>query len=224
MYKNVYRVVKSDYFKNEAGIIALDYYDKDSMGNDLFSRKQVWFYLYGDSNAKQEFCMRVKHLFKSRFEGDKLNWDCLILVPTHTKGEVNPHMREVARDVSSEFDVKYNQLLERTETVKESHEITSDREKALNLEGSLNVIGDVEGKNIILIDNVSNTGITFLHAKELLEKHGAENVACVCLGLDRKKRRRGLDVENIYEGLDYSDLTQKIVTEKEQSALVANGK
>jgi hypothetical protein len=224
MYKHVYRVARSRYFEENADIMALDYYDKDSVGADRFSRQQVWFYLYGDSRVKEEFSDALETLFRLRFDQDSVDWDTLALVPEHVEGEVNHHLREVVRSVSSESEADYRQVLKRTDTVKQSHEVTGDREKFLNLEDSLEAVKSVKGRNVVLVDNVSNSGFSFLHAKNLLKREGAENVACMCLGLDRKKKRRGLDVEGIHEELTFSDISRKIVTGVQKSEVKANGR
>lgn len=49
-----FRTLESKYFQHKIPLAALDYYDQNSHGEDEFSRKQVWFYSYGDSKIEAE--------------------------------------------------------------------------------------------------------------------------------------------------------------------------
>jgi len=44
----------------------------------------------------------------------------------------------------------------------------------------MNIIGDPKGKNVIIIDDLIDTGGTFVNAVEALKKAGAENVYGAC--------------------------------------------
>lgn len=169
------------YFRNQCPVLALDEYKKDQ-GQHEFSRKQVWFYVYGDEEIEEEFHKGLKSLLESRFIDDEIDWDLMTLYPTHVQGEVNQHMQMLLKGLASEIDIKYDQVIERTKTVQENHEIDTDKAKALNLEGSIET-KDVEGKNVILVDNISLSGISLLHGAEEMLNNGANNVFGVCLGM-----------------------------------------
>lgn len=181
MKKDFFGTVDLKYYGNQCPVLALDEYKKDQ-GQDEFSRKQVWFYVYGDEEIEKEFHKDLKSLLKSRFVDDEIDWDLMTLYPTHVEGEVNQHMQMLLKGLASETGIRYDQVIERSKTVKENHEIESKKAKALNLEGSIKV-GDVEGKNVILVDNISLSGISLLHGAEELLNNGAENVFGVCLGM-----------------------------------------
>lgn len=187
------RNLNSKYF-DQVPLAALDYYEKDSHGEDDFSRKQAWFYSYGDEEIEEEFRNRFIDLFEAIFEEDDLEWDMITLYPTHSKGEINPNLKALFLEVSAESGIPMDQVLERTETVRENHMINGERAKAINLEGSVEVTGDVEGKNVILVDNISLSGVSLLHGTDLLRKSGAENVFTLSLGtaLSRRSETRDL--------------------------------
>ncbi|PSH01898.1 MAG: hypothetical protein BRC26_02800, partial [Nanohaloarchaea archaeon QH_8_44_6] len=72
-------------------VLGLGEYKKDK-GEDDFSRKQVWFYVYGDEDIESEFETELEEMLNSRFVEDSLNWDLMTLYPTHYKGQVNANM------------------------------------------------------------------------------------------------------------------------------------
>ena len=57
--------------------------------------------------------------------------------------------------------------------------VAKRRKSALEVE-SMAVIGDIEGKNVLLVDDLTETAGTLTHAAELLKKKGAKQIlACV---------------------------------------------
>ncbi len=209
---HIYRGIDSNFFDSRANILGLDYYNKQSMGEDDFSRKQVWFYVYGDDQIKKEFAIELRRLLTRRFEKDEADWDTITIMPTHVKDEVNPNMMDLAEDAVKGFDLKYNQVLRRKETVQENHELETLREKLLNLEGSLETQGDVEGKNVIVIDNISLSGASLNQAVETLKRNGAEKVACVCLGLG--EGQKDSDITDLGMNETMSELEEKITVQQ----------
>ncbi len=177
----VYQKLQSKYFDYPVKVFALDHYKRKSAGEHEFSRKQVWFYIYGDDDLKTEFKKEFSPLFSEVI--DNGNWDYTTLIPTHIEGEINENMHDLVKEVTSDNDSAYKQILRRNRTVKDNHSLDTFKQKAINLEESLDVREDVEGKNIILVDNICLTGCSFMHAAELLKQKGAENIICLTLGV-----------------------------------------
>ncbi|NNF05884.1 MAG: ribose-phosphate pyrophosphokinase [Candidatus Eisenbacteria bacterium] len=68
----------------------------------------------------------------------------------------------------------------------------------------MNVIGEVDGKNVVMFDDIVSTGGTLMKAAKALKKRGALNImACVTHGVFSGK---------IFESLDNSDITNLFVT------------
>ena len=78
------------------------------------------------------------------------------------------------------------------------------REKA-NVVGKMTLIGDVKGKDLVIIDDIIDTGGTITKAAEMMIKEGAASVRCACthpiLSCDA------------YEKLNDSPLSEIIVTD-----------
>jgi len=182
-------VMEEDYFaeasipeyKSDIPILGLGEYREDQ-GEDDFSRKQTWFYVYGDDEIEEEFFKELKNIVNSRFVDDELNWDFMTLYPTHVKGEVNPNMENLLKQVASETGINYNQVLERNKTIRENHELDSKRAKVVNLAESVDV-KDFNGENVILFDNLALTGTSVVHGANKLIEEGAENVFVIVLGI-----------------------------------------
>lgn len=192
MNKDYFGVADLPEFKSKVPVTALGEYRKDQGKHD-FSRKQVWFYVYGEDGLEKEFRTELEDVVNSRFVDDEIHWDMMTLYPTHAKGEVNRNMRRLIEAVSSDTGIKYEQVLERTKKTKENHELDSKRAKAVNLRGSIDV-KDFDGGNVILFDNISLSGTSMAHGASKLKEAGAENVFGVVLGLAEDfpgKRREG---------------------------------
>ena len=177
-----FRKLESRYFQENAPLVALDYYDQHSHGEDDFSRKQVWFYSYGDEEIEQEFREGLKGIFESLFMEDDTEWDLITLYPTHSEGEVNANMRNLMLEISGDTGIPIEQVLRRAKSVRENHVVKGEKSKVLNLEDSIEVTRDVEGKNIVLVDNIVISGVSMLHGVNQLKKQGANKVFTVSLG------------------------------------------
>jgi hypothetical protein len=66
--------------------------------------------------------------------------------------------------------------------------VNKKRKSATEVE-MLNVIGDVDGKNVLLVDDLTETASTVTRAAEILKKHGREEG--VCVGEPRGAEPRG---------------------------------
>jgi ribose-phosphate pyrophosphokinase len=77
--------------------------------------------------------------------------------------------------------------------------------KVANVIGHMELIGEVEGKNVILVDDMIDTGGTLAHAANLMMERGALSVRAVCT--------HALLSGNAYEKIENSALTELIVSD-----------
>jgi len=77
--------------------------------------------------------------------------------------------------------------------------------KVANVIGHMELIGEVEGKNVILVDDMIDTGGTLAHAANLMMERGAKSVRAVCT--------HALLSGNAYEKIENSALTELIVSD-----------
>lgn len=77
--------------------------------------------------------------------------------------------------------------------------------KVANVIGHMELIGEVEGRNVILVDDMIDTGGTLAHAANLMMERGAKSVRAVCT--------HALLSGNAYEKIESSALTELIVSD-----------
>ncbi len=78
------------------------------------------------------------------------------------------------------------------------------REKANEI-SKMMIIGDVKGKNVILVDDMVDTAGTLTKAADLVIENGAKSVRAICT--------HGLFSSNAYERINNSKLTEVVVTD-----------
>ena len=209
------RVRSSSKFKGTVvHIFALGHYKKHEEGNDEFSKIINGFYIHGYSEKK--VIAMLLDMWKTHFDKDSIKWDILTLCPTHNTDGLNSNMHAMINELSGLIKVPYVQALRRTKTVKESHECENFEERYSNTNGSIEVISDVKGKNVIVVDNVSISGITMEYAKHILIEAGAKEVIGICLGLSEKERETDYDINRVKKASEMIRIfkTQKISKEK----------
>ena len=202
MSSYLYRALESDDYSERADVFGLDYYRRDGLGQDDFSRELVWMYVYGDEDLKQKYREKFSSMINQIFVEDKLDWDLITLYPTSTRNDTNSNLEDLVESCAEDQNLNHRQVIRRTRNISDNHEIEGFQEKVVNLEGSIDV-DEVNGKNVILVDNITLSGASFLHATEKLMENGAENVACLCLGM-------GINGEVVDEKIDEKTASQAI--------------
>lgn len=184
----LYRHTGVNEYEDPAHIFALDYYRPGSQGDDDFSRKEAWFYYLGGIDLEEEFASRVDELMQDLFVDNTVEWDYFTLAPGHEMDELNDNMKGLSDRIAEEGNVKYRQVLRRSKSVEESRELGSIRKRIIAQENSIEVTEDVKGKNIIILDNVSISGVYLAYLTQMLMDAGARKVSCVTLGVTNHER------------------------------------
>lgn len=199
-YRALYRRTKVEGYDDTAHIFAVDYYEPGAQGDDEFSRKEAWFYYLGDDEIEDEFGKKLDTILEDLFVDNTVDWDVMTLAPSENKDEINENMLHICEEASESTGIEYRQLLRRNRSVHQTGEFEGSMARIANLEGSIEVSEDVEGLNIILLDNVSIYGFKLAHMTEMLLNAGAERVFCVCLGVTNHER----GIEDLERGITAS--------------------
>jgi ribose-phosphate pyrophosphokinase len=77
--------------------------------------------------------------------------------------------------------------------------------KVANQVASMRVIGDVAGKDVVLVDDICDTGGTLTKAADMMKEHGANSVRAVCT--------HAVLSGPAYERIETSSLTELVVTD-----------
>lgn len=199
-YRALYRRTNLEGYSDTAHIFALDYYKPGSGGKDDFSRKEAWFYYDGGKDLKREFGRKLETILDDLFVDNSIDWDIMTIAPSEKVDDLNENMLSIVEDASEELDIEYRQVLRRFRSISETGEMGSSHQMLLNLKDSIEVTEDVEGLNIIIIDNVSIYGFKLAHMTEKLLDAGAESVFCVVLGVTSGER----GIKDLEKGLTAS--------------------
>lgn len=93
----------------------------------------------------------------------------------------------LARGIAKRMEIDYNTVLYKAIENKEQHK-QSQRERKANVFGvyDLTENADVEGKTVLLVDDVKTTGATLSECAKMLKLYGAKEVYCVAFAVVSK--------------------------------------
>lgn len=190
-YRALYRRTDVEGYEDTAHIFALDYYKPGSRGQDEFSRKEAWFYYDGGEELEQEFSQKLETILQDLFVDNTIDWDMITVAPSEEVDNLNENMVSLVENASDDLGIEYRQVLRRFKSAEDTEEMGSSRQMLRNMKDSIEVTENVEGLNIIIVDNVSIYGFKLAHLTEKLLDAGAESVFCIVLGVTSGER--GID-------------------------------
>lgn len=110
------------------------------------------------------------------------------MLPKEDREKDFNHSKILAKLVSSNINVKYENLLIQTKKRKSQHTLEYN-ERISNVKGIYKTKGkiDLEGKNILLVDDIKTSGASLNECAHELLLAGAEGVWCLCAAITCKK-------------------------------------
>ncbi|MCL4362391.1 hypothetical protein M1585_02850 [Candidatus Parvarchaeota archaeon] len=181
-----YRNIKCKLCDKSIPIFSLGHYKNVAAGTDEFSKILMNFYLYGNDKFTLYLLNRLCASYKEWFEPDKFMFDYICVIPSHTKNKVNVHLEQLAKSFGNAIGVEYKLLLVRNRDVLKQHEINTVQTRLENVKDSISVNYDINGKSILVLDNITTTGVTIMVAHEALKVAGAKEVIFFTLGLSSR--------------------------------------
>ncbi|MCL5433353.1 MAG: hypothetical protein M1538_00015 [Candidatus Marsarchaeota archaeon] len=178
-----YRSIKCKLCGDWIPIFSLGHYKSKLEGSDEFSKKIMFVHLYGDNKFIPYFFERLCTTYKEWFEPDKFAFDYICVIPSHKKDQINANLKYLAEEFGKFINVNYTPLLLRNREVSEQHKINKIEERLENAKESISVNGNVKDKTILVLDNITTTGITIMVAHEALKQAGAKETIFIVLGL-----------------------------------------
>ena len=82
--------------------------------------------------------------------------------------------------------------------------IVDKRRQKPNVAEAMNLVGDVNGKNCIIVDDLADTGGSLIGCIDILRKNGAKDIYCACT--------HGVFSNNALERIAASDIKEFVVT------------
>ena len=182
----LYRSIKCKLCSGWIPIFSLGHYKNVTAGTDEFSKNLMNFYLYGNDKFASYLLNRLCTTYKEWFEPDRFMFDYICVIPSHTKNEVNMQLEQLAKSFGNAIGVEYKPLLVRNRDVLKQHEINTVEKRLENVRGSISVNHNINGKSILVLDNITTTGVTIMVAHDALKAAGAKEVIFFTLGLSSK--------------------------------------
>jgi len=191
-----YRGEKCKECNKPVPVFALGHHKSLEEGEEEFSKKCMGFYKHGYSSYY--FLNRLIELYKTR---NDINFDFICLCPSSTKDSFNENMIKLTNDFCKAVGIRNNNILQRMRDTSKQHEIAKKEDRIANVKDSFSLSENVEGKNILVIDNLSTTGSTAQEIHRLIiHKNKANNCIFLCLALGHKAKDLDFDLNPNFQG------------------------
>ena len=149
---------------------------------DEFSKGAILALKHANATYIAKFFANIMYKkYKNKFD----NSDLIIYVPIHFQRLLQRHYNQmalIARHLNKFSGVKvlHNNLIRVKNTVPQNGDI---KKRIRNVKNAFKVRDQsaIQGKNIILIDDVFTTGATMNECARLLKLSGAKKVTCLCI-------------------------------------------
>ncbi|MDO4607702.1 MAG: double zinc ribbon domain-containing protein [Clostridia bacterium] len=148
-----------------------------SFKNQGFAQKIYYSYKFGKKQFYVDFlvdemCKSIENFYKDN------TFDYICSVPTFKKLGYD-HSGYIAKEVSKRLNIPVaSNLLKVVKRSKSQHKSTF-KERMENVEGKYIYNYRIDGKNILLIDDIKTTGATIDECTRILLYAGADSVSCV---------------------------------------------
>ena len=156
------------------------YYYQGQIKGSLLSFKFSGDSIYGDIFGKA-MANRISELYGN------VDFDGICFVPMTDKAErVRGYNQSelLASKISSELNIPLLPCLKKTKNSQNQKSLNSaERYENVRNSFALSDKYDIEGKTVILCDDIKTTGSTLRECCDILLKAGAKDVYCVCLAL-----------------------------------------
>lgn len=163
---------------NLSKVYAASIYIKKSRGHNLskeikeFKRNPE----YGEGLSEiLEHCIAEKYPELQNYE--------LMVAPPSGDGE-RDQMDELLKILSQDVELPYRPILERSEDYSSQKELSDKGDRIENVEDKIRCTENLNGEDVIVIDDVYTTGATMYNSAKALREKGAGTVIGLVLGRD----------------------------------------
>ena len=150
------------------------FYHEDRVRDTILRMKQDF-----DTEAAEGFAAEMAEVIRREYGG--IAFDLVTSVPLHKKDLRTrgfDQARGLARALAKRLTLPYESVLTKLTHTQPQKELTALRRRG-NLLGVFDVTADVEGRTILLVDDVITTGSTLDECAKMLKIFGAEEVYAV---------------------------------------------
>ena len=161
--------------REERSLTAAAVWDYDGAGRAMIHR----YKFDGGIDARDALGAAMACLAEEKLGTD---FDLVTSVPSPPRRKKDlgfDHAGELAKRTARELKLPYLPTLQRREDVEVQHKLRR-RERLVNLKDAFTAVEDVQGKRILLVDDVVTTGATLRECTLALYDAGAARVEAVC--------------------------------------------
>ena len=160
--------------------------------NSASAKEIMYKFKFSKATKNAEFISQQMLLAIEMVYND-INFDAVTFVPLTFKRFLNRGFNQskiLAEKISEKLNLPVLDILYRNKSKTDQHDIKNPKERFKNVEGLYGTKGKVNGKNILLVDDIKTTGATLNECAKQLILSGADNVYCVTgLISDRRKEK-----------------------------------
>ena len=114
---------------------------------------------------------------------NNIKFNIILYIPLSKKSRKKRGFNQseiLAKIISKKYNIPISNSLVKIKETKEQKTLSrEDRKKNICDAFSIRNLSDIEGKDIILVDDIITTGFTVLECKKILERYGAKTVSIV---------------------------------------------
>lgn len=157
--------------------------------NDEYAQQTVYdFKFHGKFNCLKPFGKEMARFAKKSFGIENIDFICYVPATKESMYKRGFNQSELfAEEIADllNLDIKHN-LLYKKETVKTQHRKRTIEDRFKNVRNGYKVTEKLDGKNILLVDDIKTTGATIDECARQLKFAGAEKVYCVVALITKK--------------------------------------
>lgn len=168
-----------------AHVFALGEYKSDSYHQDGFTSRVL--NLKEGGRSHEPFFAEQFDSFLDRRLGE-LSFDEVTTYPGH-RGGTHEALVSLVDTVAAGRSFRHNPRLERTEDSQPQKSLSTYLGRWDNQVGTIDINGDVSGKTVLLVDDVSTTGASLTVGTHELLIEGANRVISLCLALSKSRQQ-----------------------------------
>jgi len=165
-------------------VFAPAWYFKGHEADDEYSQKIL------SSKRNDEFnyfIPKIKELIDFLIKKNELQDLCLIMIIPKSDLEYSITLNSLAQWIKTYLSIEYENIIERGAKGRRNLGGNASEKRFNQTKGSMKLKRSLKPteKNILILDDVKATGMTLLESAKILKSAGAENISCICLGINR---------------------------------------
>lgn len=163
---------------------ASEWYFKGHEAYDEYSQKVLSSKRNDESNY---FIPKIKELIDSLIKRNELQGICLVVTIPKSDLGYSITLNSIANWIKAYLSVEYENIIERVAKGRRNLGGNASEKRFNQTNGSMKLKRSLKSheKNILILDDVKATGMTILESAKILKSAGAENISCICLGINR---------------------------------------